>query len=89
MIRTGFTLSRAPRTKKTLPDFHEWCRVIRHPQIFRGLTSCQRTPRFWGVTGWKTYFSEYIFDIDIIQSDKNIAADFLTRDGSKEQKAKD
>ena len=23
-------LVRAPRTKETLPDFHEWCRVIRH-----------------------------------------------------------
>ena len=43
-------LGRAPRTKETLLDFHEWCRVTRHPQVFRGLTSCQRTPRFWGVT---------------------------------------
>ena len=25
------TLGRAPRTKDTLPDFHEWCRVTRHP----------------------------------------------------------
>ena len=24
------TLGRAPRTKKTLPDFREWCRVTRH-----------------------------------------------------------
>ena len=45
-----FTLGRAPRTKETLPDFHEWCRVTRHPQVFRGLTGCQRTPGFWGVT---------------------------------------
>ena len=44
------TLGRAPRTKETMPDFHEWCRVTRYPRIFRGLTSCQRTPRFWGVT---------------------------------------
>ena len=36
------TLGRAPRTKETLPDFHEWCRVTRHPQVFRGLTGCQR-----------------------------------------------
>ena len=42
-------LGRAPRTKKTLPDFREWCRVTRHPRIFRGLTGCQRTPRIWGV----------------------------------------
>ena len=25
------TLGRAPRAKDTLPDFHEWCRVTRHP----------------------------------------------------------
>ena len=43
-------LSRAPRTKETLPDFREWCRVTRHPRVFRGLTGCQRTPREWGVT---------------------------------------
>ena len=29
------TLGRAPRTKETLPDFHEWCRVTRHPSIPR------------------------------------------------------
>ena len=44
------TLGRALRTKETLPDFREWCRVIRHPQVFHGLMGCQRTPRFWGVT---------------------------------------
>ena len=36
-------LGRAPRTKETLPDFLEWCRVTRHPRIFHGLTGCQRT----------------------------------------------
>ena len=36
------TLSKAPRTKETLPDFREWCRVTRHPRVFRGLTGCQR-----------------------------------------------
>ena len=55
MVRTGWLgqvmyLGRAPRTKEILPDFHEWCRVTRHPQVFRGLTGCQRTPWFWGVT---------------------------------------
>ena len=25
------SLDRAPRTKETLPDFREWCRVTRHP----------------------------------------------------------
>ena len=45
-------LGRAPRTKETLPNFREWCRVTRHSRVFRGLTSCQRTPREWGVTAW-------------------------------------
>ena len=44
------TLGRAPCTKETLPDFHEWCWVTRHPRIFHGLTDCQRIPRVWGVT---------------------------------------
>ena len=43
-------LGRAPHTKENLPDFREWCRVTRHPQVFRGLTGCQPTPRFWGIT---------------------------------------
>ena len=46
------TLGRAPRTKETLPDFREWFRVTRHPRVFRGLTGCQWTPRFWGVIAW-------------------------------------
>ena len=37
-------LSRAPRTKETLPDFREKCRVTRHSRVFRGLTGSQRTP---------------------------------------------
>ena len=51
------TLSRAPRTKETLPDFREWCQVTRHLRVFRGLTGCQRTPRFWGVTTLTSYRS--------------------------------
>ena len=43
-------LGRAPRTKETLPDFCEKCRVTRHSRVFRGLTGSQRTPGFWGVT---------------------------------------
>ena len=31
-------LGRAPRTKETLPDFSEKCRVTRHSRVFRGLT---------------------------------------------------
>ena len=37
-------LGRAPRTKESLPDFHEKCRINRHPLVFRGLTGSQRTP---------------------------------------------
>ena len=44
------TLGRATRTKETLPNFHEWCRVTRHPRVFRGLTGYQRTPGIWVVT---------------------------------------
>ena len=43
-------LGRAPRTKETLPDFREKCRVTRHSRIFHGLTVSQRTLGFWGVT---------------------------------------
>ena len=42
---------RAPRTKETLPDFHERCRVARHSRVFRGLTGSQRTPGNWGARG--------------------------------------
>ena len=45
-------LGRAPRTKETLPDFLKWCRVTRHPLVFRWLTGSQRTLGFWGVTAW-------------------------------------
>ena len=41
-------LGRAPRTKKTLLDFSEKCRVTRHSLVFRGLTGSQRTSGFWG-----------------------------------------
>ena len=43
-------LGRGPRTKETLPDFCEKCRVTRHSRVFRGLTGSQRTPGIWGVT---------------------------------------
>ena len=46
------TLGRAPRTKETLPDFRARCRVTRHSRVFLGLTGCQRTSRFWGITAW-------------------------------------
>ena len=43
-------LGRALRTRETLPDFRESCRVDRHSRVFRGLAGSQWTPRFWGVT---------------------------------------
>ena len=49
-VYTSLYLGRAPRTKETLPDFREKCRVTRHSRVFRGLTGSQRTPGFWGVT---------------------------------------
>ena len=45
-------LGRAPRTKETLLDFREKCRVARHSRVFRGLTDCQQTPGIWGITVW-------------------------------------
>ena len=54
MFGTGYIqvlyLGRAPRTKETLPDFCEKCRVTRHSRVFRGLTGSQWTLGFWGVT---------------------------------------
>ena len=54
MFGTGYMqvlyLGRAPRTKGTLLDFREKCRVTRYSPVFRGLTGSQRTPGFWGVT---------------------------------------
>ena len=56
LFGTGFVqiyyLGRAPRTKETLPDFREKCRVTRHSRVFRELTGSQRAPGFWGVIAW-------------------------------------
>ena len=51
-FRQVLYLGRAPRTKETLSDFREKCRVTRHSRVFRGLTSSQRSPGEWGVTAW-------------------------------------
>ena len=37
-------LGRALCTKESLLDSLKWCRVTRHPLVFRGLTGSQRTP---------------------------------------------
>ena len=50
LLGTGFMqvfhLGRAPHRNETLLDFLKWRRVTRHPLVFRGLTSSQRTPGF-------------------------------------------
>ena len=46
-----YTLGRAPRTKETLLDFRKWCRVTRHPRVFRKLTGCQRCYKTFLYTG--------------------------------------
>ena len=38
------------------------------------------TPEYKRLIRWQGYCAEYIFDIEIIKSSKNILADFLTRD---------
>ena len=47
------TMGRAPRTRKTLPDFHESGQVTRHSRVFRRSTGSQRTPGFWGATRYE------------------------------------
>ena len=47
-VGTCCILGRAPRTKETLLDFREWCRVTRHPRVFRVLKGCQRTSQEMG-----------------------------------------
>ena len=65
-VNAGFIqvlyLGRAPRTKETLPNFREKCRVTRHSRVFRGLTGSQRTPGIWGVSYSFTGFSLIPFD---------------------------
>ena len=38
-------------------------------------------PEYKRLIRWQTHCSEYIFDIEIICSHKNVIADFITRDG--------
>ena len=50
LFGTGFMqvlyLGRAPRTKESLPDFREKCRVTRHSRVFRGLTVVYGPPGY-------------------------------------------
>ena len=45
-------LGRAPRTKETLPDFREKCRVTRHSRVFPRVDGLSTDPRDRGVTAW-------------------------------------
>jgi hypothetical protein len=38
-------------------------------------------PEYKRYIRWQTLLAEYTFDIEIIRSDKNVLADFLSRDG--------
>ena len=49
IVGTCCIFGRAPRTKEILPDFHEWCRVTRHPRVFCRLAGCQRDTPFLGI----------------------------------------
>ena len=64
-------LGRAPRTKETLPYFCEWCRVTRHPLVFRRLTGCQRTPGKWGVTVTR-FFWDYCLNSQVYNYGKRV-----------------
>ena len=46
------TSGRAPYTRETPPDFREYCQVNRYSRVFCGLTGCQQTPGFYGITTW-------------------------------------
>ena len=46
------SMGRALRTKETLPDFHEWCQVTRHPLLFPQVDRSSTDLRVWGVTAW-------------------------------------
>ena len=64
-VKAGFIqvlyLGRAPRTKETLPNFREKCRVTRHSRVFRGLMGSQWTPGFEASQlGIRAYVYEYL-----------------------------
>ena len=59
-------MGRAPRTKETLPDFHEWCRATRHPLLFLQVDGLSTDPRDWGVT------RTLIYIIKLIKPKKNM-----------------
>ena len=51
IVGTGFVpWVELPVQRRLCPVFREWCRVTRHPRVFRRLRGCQRTPENWGIT---------------------------------------
>ena len=58
-------LGRVLRTKETLPDFLKWCRVTRHPLVFRGLTGSQRTPGNGASQSLYSYHRAYTYTTEI------------------------
>ena len=46
------TLGRAPRTKETLPDFHEWCRVTPTSTNIPRVDGLSTDPREMGRHSW-------------------------------------
>ena len=42
IVETGFVPWIELPVKGDSADFREWCRVTRHPRVFRRLTGCQR-----------------------------------------------
>ena len=50
IVGTGYVPWVGFPVQRRLCSIFEWCRVTRHSRVFRGLTGCQRTPGFWGVT---------------------------------------
>ena len=58
-------LDRVPRTKETLPDFREKCRVTRHSRVFPRIEGSQRTPGF-GASQLFHLFNIYLFMLRIL-----------------------
>ena len=82
------TLGRAPCTKETLSDFRKWCRVTRHPGgVFRGLTGCQRDPRFLSVTPVplesNRYLIKFLLEKEMLGSEDHFCSFFWSLIGLK------
>ena len=70
------TLGKAPHTKKTLPDFREWCQVTRHSRVPR-VDRLSTAPRFWGVTESILYCFRKHFKFIPNKKKENTSSNFL------------